>query len=569
LALLLYALCLESSERPSRSRMALSVGLLVVWANSHAAFLLGPMMLFAAGAGLCCALPVRSGETRGDDRRRGVELLGLGLVGLLATTLNPGFVEPHLAWFIAGDATPNLGLVLDEWLPVSLFGLPSAQLPPSLLSWALYWGLLVAAAISLMATLRAWHAGAARAASAPSPALVALALGTLLAPMVAVRFLWLTFFALLLLAKSLRPVASASRRRAPLLRWTGAGVAIVLLAAYPSLGAWPMISHGVSLTNGSYSRPYPASKYYAHAIWLLQDAGVRGHLFNEYSQGGFLGYWLAPGLRSFANGSLNLTPGAMDAYSRIRAREGRSPEESFGALLVNQDIDVFLGTGLPAIGPAGRPQLSTVGHLEGLADWVLVFRNLTSVIYVRSGPRGASNLEALSAYYARQRVPFDPQRGFDSRRVYEQAPRWAIEHGVAPRGAGMLSKAAMSGDRSQRQAALEALAAFYAGLGSYERAIDLDGRVLQMDPESFASRRRRVWSQLRTRRFEPAREDAKPILDSRDALSRTLANAALEIPELSEEEAAARIALLPVFTRSEASVLRSMIVRPRSREKRD
>jgi len=568
-ALLLYWACLEGRGPLSRSRLALGAALLVVWANTHAAFLLGPLMLLSGGAGLLCALPLRPGELRADDRRRGVELLVLGLVGLLVTTLNPGFLEPHFAWFVAGDATPDLGLVLDEWLPLNPLALPSASLPPSLLSWALYWSMLLAGSAAGVATIRAWRAGAERALGAASPLLLALALGTLFAPLFAVRFLWLTFFTLLLAAASLRSIVSLADHRARLLRWVGAGAAVALLAAYPRLGAWPMISHGVSFAGRSYCQPYPASKYYAHTVWFLADAGLRGNLFNEYSLGGFLGYWLAPELRSFVNGSLNLTPEAMDAYSRIRAREGGSGEEGFAELLVEQDIDVFLASGLPALAPPGRPQLSTVGHLEGMRDWLLVFRNPTSAVYLPRGSRGAANLEAIAEYYAARGVPFDRSEGFEAGRVIEEAPRWAVAHGLAPRGLGVLQKTAMGRDRSQRRAALEALAAFHAALGSYGQAADLERRVLRMHPEAFSSRRRLVWSLLRAGRFEESQEEAALLVDSHDALARTIAAAALEIPGFGAEERAARIALLPVFTRAEAGVLRSMLAGPRTRESPD
>jgi hypothetical protein len=568
-ALVLYRLCLEGRGAICKPRMAMGIGLLVIWANTHAAFLLGPLMLIAGASGLLCALMLRPLEAQSDNRRRGVELLFLGLVGLLATSLNPGFLEPHLAWFVSGGTTPDLGIVSDEWLPVNPFELPRFRLPPSPLSWGLYGVMLIACPIAVIATIRAWLAGAERARASASPALVAVALGTLVAPMLAVRFLWLMFFTLLLLAATLRRFGSIDCGRPAHLRWAGAGMAVALVVAFPRVGAWPMISRGVSFADSSYAEPYPASKYFSHAVWFMKDAGLRGNLFNEYSQGGFLGYWLGPEVRTFVNGSLNLTPDAMDAYTRIRARRGRSPEEGFGDLLASQDIDLFLGTGLPVVPLPARPQTSTVGHIEGMSDWVLVFRNLSSAVYVRKGPRNAVNLERIADYYAAHGVPFDLRHGFEPWRVIQEAHDWAIAHGVVPPTFASLVQRVFNSDRVLRRSALENLAAVYAGLGLYERAADLESRVLRMEPEAFSSRRRLVWSCLRAGRLEQAHDEAAPLIDSPDLLSRAIAEAATEVAELGSEEAAARISLLPVFTRDEGAALRRMVAGPRSRRGRE
>jgi hypothetical protein len=344
-----------------------------------------------------------------------------------------------------------------------------------------------------------------------------------------------------------------------------AAAALLLLPGFVCLGAWPMISHGVSFASASYASPYPASKYFAHTVWFLQDAGLRGNLFNHYFQGGFLGYWLAPEIRSFANGTLNLTPEAMEAYPWIRARRGARPGESFEALLDRQGVDLFFGIRLPEVGHPTRPWYSTTGHLERSQGWLPIFRNLTSAVYLRDNARNAANLERVAAYYRERGVPFDPERGFEPRRVIAQARGWAIAHGVVPVGYGQIVGKTKDPNPVQRRAAREYLAVVYAGLGLYEEAASFEATILERDSEAFASRRRLVWSLLRSGRDEEARAAAAPLDGIQDGLSLEIARAVQELPELDSQSAAARVALLPVFTREEAAFLESRCEAPAPR----
>ena len=77
----------------------------------------------------------------------------------------------------------------------------------------------------------------------------------------------------------------------------------------------------------SWHQPYPATKYYAHTAWFLADAGLEGRLYNDYSRGNFFGYWLAPRLQTFVNGSLNVPREVFEASLAI-ARGGDPGEAS-------------------------------------------------------------------------------------------------------------------------------------------------------------------------------------------------------------------------------------------------
>ena len=110
----------------------------------------------------------------------------------------------------------------------------------------------------------------------------------------AVRFLWLGIFPLLLFARAIgarerqrramRAVRRDVDRRGGVAAARGRFFDVRRLAR----------DHARRVELSDYAKPYPVEKYYAHAIWLLADSGVRGHLYHDYFLGGFAGYWLAP-----------------------------------------------------------------------------------------------------------------------------------------------------------------------------------------------------------------------------------------------------------------------------------
>jgi tetratricopeptide (TPR) repeat protein len=332
-----------------------------------------------------------------------------------------------------------------------------------------------------------------------------------------------------------------------------------------------MISRGIPRSWSGYAQPYPASKYYAHAVWLLKDAGLEGNLFNDYFMGGFLGFWLAPELRAFINGSLNVSTQAMKANRAIRERWGSAPGESFPELLDRLRVDLFLGIRLPQVSNPNRPWFYTTGHLERAPGWIPVFRNLRSAVYLRANQRNRANLERLADYYARQQVPFDPQEGFDPERVIRETRSWAVEHGLVPSHFERLAAASHALDSARRRQAQGQLASLYAALGLYEQAIRLDLRALGSKPGDVLTRRRLVWSLLRLNRAAEAFEAAEPLTEAAPAdwLSREIAAAARRYATLDDAgEAAALVAQLPLFTYPQASRLMNGVVPAEPRTER-
>jgi hypothetical protein len=329
-----------------------------------------------------------------------------------------------------------------------------------------------------------------------------------------------------------------------------------------------MMSRGLPLSWSGYAQPYSATKYFAHGVWLLDDAGLEGNLFNEYFMGGFLGFWLAPELRCFINGTLNVTKQAMDAHRPIRDRRGSEVGEDFLELLDRQRVDLFFGIRLPQLRNPNRPWFYTTGHLERASGWIPVFRNLRSAVYLRANERNHANLERIADYYAREKVPFDPRLGFDPARVIREAPTWAVEHGLLPIRFEQLETASHGTDPVRRRQVRDRLASLYAALGLYEQAIQLDRRQLRSNPDAVGAGRRLVWSLLRLGRGAEALEAAEGLAEGAqtDALSREIAAVARRYATLDDEgEAAALVAVLPVFTRAQAATLMSGVLPPEQR----
>jgi hypothetical protein len=567
-ALALYWLLLESASPPSRKRIAGAALLFAAWANMHAAFLLGPLILGTALGGILVAMALGGAEARTRDRARATGLALAAGLGGAATLLNPSGLQPHLAWFIAGRETPDLARVGDEWSRVDLFAFPLPGLPPSPLNWLILWALVIALLFISTLALRAWRKrprGTGPVASL-DPALVAVSLLSLALPLIAVRFLWLGIFPLLLLARAGRPWTGEETqgRVAP---WVGAVSSALLLAAFTNWGAGALISRTVPPTWAGYAEPYRAGKYHADLIWTLKDAGLQGTAFADYHMAGFMGFWLAPDIRVLVNGTLNVSQDVIAANLPLRERRGQREGETYTELLDRHGVDLFLGIRLPRAADSARPWFYTTGHLENTPGWIPIFRNLTGAIYLRTNEKNRKNLERVSEYYAELEIPFDASVGFDPERVTREKRGWAILHGLIPMHFTQITKAAYGSDPGLNFRGRGTLAAVYAALGLYERATALDLQRLEGDPHVIPVRRRLVWCLLRLGQINEAALYAAPLNETptSDVLSRRIHDVALAAVGASAEERAGLIARLPVFSYVDASVLASGLAVPRPR----
>jgi hypothetical protein len=566
--LLLVGLLIREGELPSWRRVIAAAGLFALWANAHGGFVLGLGLLAAAPLGLALAGALQPAQ-RTRHLRRARRLAAALALACLASLANPTGIGSHRLYFDAGSETPELALVADEWAPVRLFQLPVPSLPPSPLAWGVVWCLLVLTPCVVLRHARARGRGETSPVAEPlDPALVAIAAASLAAMLSAVRLLWLGIFPLLVVARCARALGLLSPARRS---WSGAAaVAATLLAAgFLRFGDWPMISQGIQPAR--YGEPYPAVKYDAHAVWFLRDAGLEGNLWSDYSSGNFLGFWLAPRMRVFVNGSLNVPSQVMEDRLAILERRGSRPGERFVDLLDRYRIDVFFGTGVPSLSPTARRELATTAHLERTTGWIPVFRNAGSAVYLRDDERNRANRQRVADHYAREGVPFDPERGFDPERVIRESLRWAVDHGLAPLGLATLEAAARELDPGRRRAAQERLASIHALLGLYEGSAAIDRRLLRADPGSIRGWRRLVWSLLHQGRGAEAREAAerlRVIAPADDGLSQLLVQSALRYETLAEDEAAALVALLPVFATPQLPGILAGFREPEARPRR-
>ena len=568
-ALILHTLVIDRSTRPRLYKSACAVFLLGLWANLHAAFLLGLLMVGAATLGLLFAGLVRGRPLDFEaDRRRLTHLIGVGFLGGLATLLNPTGLEPHLAWFIAGGDTPSLARVGDEWTPFAAFDLPLVGLPPSLLSWGLQWLLMLGTALVSVLALRGWRRMKAEDPTTQfiDPALLALSLLGLALPFVAIRFLWLGFFPFLLFVQALGQ--SVRARPSALQSWTTAVLCVAGCAAFFSSGPWLMIRGSVPNSWAGYQRPYPGGKYHAQLIWMAQDSAIEGTGFAEYHLASFAGAHLTPQIKMLINGTLNVSPETMAANLPLRQRRGQTAEETFAELLDRNGIDFYFGIRLPQAPSNARPTFNTTSHLEGVPGWIPVFRNLTGSVSMRDHPRNQRNLERIADWYAEQDVPFDPESGFDVESVIRENRTWAINQGLIPLHFDQMNRAAYGMNRPTRTRTRANLASIYAALGLYDRAIEVDRMILAEDENAIRARRRLTWSLLRIGQYHEAVEVSQPLSRQPDfdRLSHQIAETAEKVSlEPDPEVRASMVANLPVFDSLDVPGITTQIVLPPAR----
>jgi hypothetical protein len=302
--------------------------------------------------------------------------------------------------------------------------------------------------------------------------------------------------------------------------------------------------------------PYDRWKYHGHVASFLRDSGIEGNLYNSYYMGGFLGYWLAPRLRVFIDGSLRIPPQVMTDYLSLQAKGGGSADFDATDLLDRYDVDAFVGIGFPTPPLPNRPWRFTARHLEGDPDWILAFRSMQSSVYLRRNERNAENIRRIQAYYAALEVPFDPNTGIDVARVVDESLDFALSHGLLPGNFERLVAASHSARLPGP--AFSRLASAYLAVGLDERALNADSLLMRGQPMASAPRRRRIGALLRLDRAEEALAEAEQLarLQPGDALSRRLIDAARRYAKLDPAERHASLALLPVLSRPEARRLR-------------
>jgi hypothetical protein len=505
---IVYRLLVERDVAPSYGRVALATMLFFVWANFHSLFAVGLLILVASILGLLMEGVLRRSTGLPPAPEEGPRLrrlmLALGL-GFTASLLNPRGLAQHLT-FVSSSRDSAIWAIGDEWASFDPFAWNPSPGGPSLLMWlctdVVALAFLAAALWALVQFVRRPTQETLRAVD---PALLGPGLAALVAILVSHRFLWMSLFPILFVVRMLVPLRGREG-----FAWGAAACSVALSLAYPVWGGYDRLARTTPRSVSDYlRRDYVTMKYHLQGVRFLQEAGLRGRLFNRYPLGGFLAYWLAPEMSTFVDGRTeHYTKDVLDDYFAVNNLKGRRPGEGFRDVLERWDVDVFFGVGMPLAHVPGVRHFYTTAHLEHDPDWKLIFRALDEAIYLRDDVRNRDNLARVADYYAREGIPFDPERGFEPGIVLRDRPDWAVERGLVPANYGVLLEQQASDDRVVRLGALDMLAVAHLALGLYEQEETFDREILALAPDHPGPRRRLVFSLLKRDRPREALEIA-------------------------------------------------------------
>ena len=508
-ALSTYALLFAVPGAPSWRRVAAFAALTALWANVHSLFMVGLALGVACLLGVALeALLAHSCAGGAPDARRGARArrlaAALGLAALAALA-NPRGVAQHLT-FLHSSRDTAVWQVSDEWVHFHPLSWRAGGYAENPVAWALTDALALAfaaaAAVALARFARDRTPERLRAFDAEG---FGLGLAAFVATLVSIRFRWLAFLPLLYL---LRAAARWPRARGAAAEWAAAAAAAGLALALPLRGDVQRWTGLLPRAPGEYlARSHVARKYYAEGVRFLAEAGLEGNLFNHYWMGGYLGYWLAPRLRTFVDGRTeHYAPDVLDDARAISGRAGaRAGEASFLDVLDRRNVDVFFGVGTVPYGVGPGVGVYTADNLAGEPGWVLVFRAVDQAIYVRRASR--ANLERAARFYRERGVPFDGSRGLDPERVIREAPAFARDWRLLPRDEEALRSAARERGPAAARAA-ETLAQAYSAAAAWPSAIEASRLALSLDDASRPARRCLVYALLRTGRSREALEEA-------------------------------------------------------------
>jgi hypothetical protein len=372
----------------------------LIWVNMHSgAVLLATLLAIHLVAELIDhKLGRRAGRTcdlgRGDLRRLAT-LLALVAVALLIT--------PHgfrLFPYLIESQRLNTRLSL-EWFPiVEAWG--STAKPP--LAMACFWITATATAAAAWLTRR----------RQPLSRLAVVLFATWL-PFDSQRFVWLYFIPLLFtLGELARWLRQRHRALAPP-RWRQAHalhclVALATLVAitYPALVApipWAHFGHRFRAARNFRPAVFPIG-----AVDFLDQVDLEGPLFNANKWGGYILMHSYDKYPVFIDGRW-VTIGEsvlLDSY-RVSHRLPRSFE-----ILDAYGIELLL---------VHRGWMTE--ELLQTHNWIPVFENVNSGLYLRNRPQSAANLSRCAAYYRARGIPFDEKRGFDEHAAFLANRAWA------------------------------------------------------------------------------------------------------------------------------------------------
>lgn len=488
-ALSLYALVLAPAQ-PGGRRLCASGLLLLVWVNSHSLFAIGLALLFAAAVGALggAALARLAGEralAREFAQRAGRLGLLLGAGGV-ATLANPRGLAQHLT-FATEASVGSIWKIRDDFMSWNPFA-PAAGLTAfTPFSWALI-DLLFGSflALALWRCLRFLRRRDAASLLALDPIHAALGAAAGLACLVAVRFHWLSFLPLLYLLRCAREPLCGSR----VASFAAAAATLVLAVAMPRANGFAGFFAEVAREPQGWRGGFMDERYCGPGMRFLADAALEGRLYQPFNEGGFLGWFLAPRLRTFIDGRLDHVPArVLDDYLAIRRASRDGPSAPLRGLLDDWGIDVFFADSFPE---SLYPDRASGFHLRRMPEWLPVYASRNCAIYLRRSPGNRENLLRVAAYYRERGVPFAAQQGFDAARARDAAPEWAALQRIDLDDTARLDAWRRGSDPARRRSARAELADHAWRIGDFAGCLALDEEWLAEEPSAFDPAWRRV-----------------------------------------------------------------------------
>jgi hypothetical protein len=209
----------------------------------------------------------------------------------------------------------------------------------------------------------------------------------------AARFVWLLFIPALLVVKYLKLLRNTGRLSE---KCRPFGMALLYTGLAISLAYWigegyrRIPEHlGYQIQNGRYP-DIPAT--------ILRQAELPGKLYSPNIWGSYLIYHLYPDYRpfidtrSYLHGEANVKDAMIIQYQY----------PGFQALIEKHAFDILL---FKKMYGDKRPFDSP--------DWILLFEDSNSAMYLRRNDRNTDNVRKAVTYYKEKGIPFDPEKGFD------------------------------------------------------------------------------------------------------------------------------------------------------------
>ena len=490
----LTTLLLSRDREPGARRTAAALGLLLVWANVHPLFAVGLALLLAALLGTALEALLRrllpAGERAAPAPAALARSLAVALgLGLLVTLANPRGLAQHATFFVE-SASGDIWLLLDDFLRFDPLAPPLRNLALTPLAWLATDAVLVAlAAVVALGFARLARERTAATLRELDAVHLGLAAASVVAMLVAARFLWLVAFPLLYLLRWQRRLEERRPGLRRLAAWAAALLCAAIALAFPRVIRLDAFFVEVaSERDGYWKSPWLDERYCGAGMRFLHDAGLRGNLFHPFNLGGFLGYWLAPQLRTFIDGRLDHVPSeVLHDYLQIRRASHRGVPEAMRELLKKWEVDVFVGLNFS---PERYADASWVAQLRRFPAWIPIFASEHCGVYLRRVAGSEANLLRVRAYYAERRLSFDPARGIDASELIRRRPAWSRRQGLLPADFEALEAARRDPAEPERAAALDRLGDLFWRIGAFGDGALVDRELLALRPEHREARRR-------------------------------------------------------------------------------